>query len=584
MWFRLYAYTLGLVATAITAHHLVLSYDLLARQTLPVAVFVLFIGFAWYFSFAVYPRSKLSISLDMAYLMTALCVLPPPLPVAVAFGGAALGCHLRGRDARLQQNPFLLVVGLNTGGMVLTALAGEWVAALMGDLWQFSVLTWGTVLSIVTLFVIYQLTNLVVMVVAMALKGEPVLPTLGHYLRYIPTLEVFTIPLCLGLTLLYAAAGIWGFVPLATTILLASGLLKKLNRARTDLSEAIDQLQSRSRELRILNTIGREINSSLDPATVFGKVSTHVAMILDAPFLFLSQYHRVPHDNYVEYVARHGQVQPRPERALGEGFTAWMLEAKRPLLVADLAVDWDSIQCAPVILDPGVRSIMAAPLIFAGEAIGVLCVESPKPGAYTVDQLSVFSTIAQQTAVAIENARNYQMATVDQLTNLHLRDFFYRKVSEEQARARRYGGTFTVLMMDLDQFKEINDRMGHLAGDRFLQRVGEAVKETMRAADIACRYGGEEFCALLPETDLAGATTIAERIRTRVANLEVRSGDGLMRTTISIGIASYPADYPGTIQGLLEKADQALYIAKQTGRNRVVTTADRPDPARRPAR
>jgi len=103
----------------------------------------------------------------------------------------------------------------------------------------------------------------------------------------------------------------------------------------------------------------------------------------------------------------------------------------------------------------------------------------------------------------------------------------------------------------------------------------------MRAADIPCRYGGEEFCVLLPETDLDGATRIAERIRSRVSNLEARSGDEVLRTTISVGIAAYPADYPGTIQGFLEKADQALYLAKQSGRDRVLTTGARPEPTRK---
>jgi diguanylate cyclase (GGDEF)-like protein len=123
--------------------------------------------------------------------------------------------------------------------------------------------------------------------------------------------------------------------------------------------------------------------------------------------------------------------------------------------------------------------------------------------------------------------------------------------------------------------------MGHLAGDRYLQKVGEVIRETMRSADIPCRYGGEEFCVLLPETDLDGATRIAERIRTRVSNLEVRIGDGVLKATVSVGIAAYPADYPGTIQGFLEKADQALYLAKESGRDRVITTALKPDPTRK---
>jgi diguanylate cyclase (GGDEF)-like protein len=246
------------------------------------------------------------------------------------------------------------------------------------------------------------------------------------------------------------------------------------------------------------------------------------------------------------------------------------VETRRPLILADLQTDRDSLPCAPVILDRSVRSILAAPLVVTHGAIGVLCVESPRSRAYTLDHLSVLTTIAQQAAIAIENARNFEMATVDQLTQLYLRDFFFRKVHEEQARARRYGSTFAVLMLDLDSFKEINDRLGHVAGDRYLQKVGEVIRESMRKPDVPCRFGGEEFCILLPEADAEGARAIAERIRTSVAQLEVRAGAHSMSTTVSIGIACYPADYRDSIHGLIDRADRAMYVAKKTGRNRTV--------------
>ena len=569
---RRYAYALGLCATAFVVWRIYLVRDLLQSEMLPVSIFSLFIGFAWYFSFSVFPRASLSISLDMAYLLTALCVLPHPLALAVALAGSVLGCHLRARDSRNRQNPFLEVLGLNTGGIVLVTIAGQATSILLAEHWQFHTLNWWTLACVVVLFMIYNFVNLAVMSVAIVLKGEPLMPYLAQYLRYMPTLEIFTIPLCLGLALLYTTTGVWGFMTMAATTLLASGLLKRLNLARTELSAANELLQTRSRELTTLNTIGREISTSLDPWVVVTRISSHVQRILDAPFLFLSLYHPGPSEFYTEFVAREGELQPRPERELGKGFTTWMVEAPRPILVADLHVDRDTLECAPLILDPSVRSILAAPLVVNREAVGVLCVESPRPNAYSIDHLSVFTTIAQQGAVAIENARNYELATVDQLTGLFLRDYFYRKLSEEQIRARRYGSTFALLMLDLDNFKEINDRLGHLAGDRYLRRVGKVIRETMREADVACRYGGEEFAIVLPETDRAGALTIGERIRKRIARMEVPAGDDLMRTTVSIGIATYPADYPGTLPGLLDRADQALYAAKETGRNRVITT------------
>src|SRR5437867_4987002 len=235
--FRVYAYALGVCATAVVAFQVALSHERVRADLLPVFVFSMFIGFAWYFSFSIFPRASLSISLDMAYLMTAVCVLPQPLPLIVAFGGAVLGCHLRARESRLQ-NPFLQVLSLNTGGLVTTALAGQYLSVLLASVWDFHRLSWVTVGPVAALFVVYNLTNVAIMVVAMLLKGEPVWPHVSTYLRYLPSIEVITMPLTLGLALLYAAAGIWGFVPLAATILLASGLLKKLNQARNDLSEA----------------------------------------------------------------------------------------------------------------------------------------------------------------------------------------------------------------------------------------------------------------------------------------------------------------------------------------------------------
>jgi len=578
--FRTYAYTLGLTGALSVVWLLVQHRHMLGQELFPITAFSLFIGFAWYFSFTLFPGSNLSISLDMAYLMTALCVLPPPMPVAVALGGAVLGSYLRAREVTVRQNPVVLALCLNAGGMVVTALAGQWLSVLLADRWQFRTLTWWTALSTVALFATYILTNLAVMSFAVLLRGEGLKSYLMHYLRYFPSLEVFTIPLCLGLALLYTAAGVWGFLPLAATILLGSGLLKKLDKARTELSDTLEQLQQRSRELRILNTIGREITRSLDPEKVFQQVCANMQRILDAPFLFLALYHRGPQDVYVEYVARHGEVQPRPERPLGQGFTTWILHERRSLVIADTEVDLESLPCSPIILDPSVRSILAAPLTGSRETIGVLCVQSPRRNAYGIEQASVFTTVAQQVAIAIENARNFQTATVDQLTELYLRDFFFRKLSEEQVRAQRYGSVFAVLMLDLDHFKAINDEKGHLAGDRFLRRAGEVIRETMRAADVPCRYGGEEFCILLPETNLEGATSIAERIRVQVAKMEVQIGEDVVRTTISIGIACYPADFPGSIQGLLEKADQALYSAKQGGRDRVGVASQLFAPAR----
>jgi diguanylate cyclase (GGDEF)-like protein len=212
--------------------------------------------------------------------------------------------------------------------------------------------------------------------------------------------------------------------------------------------------------------------------------------------------------------------------------------------------------------------------------VGVLEVHSRRERAYDEHLLSVLTTVAQQAAVAIENARHHRMATVDSLTGLFLREYFFRRAQEEHKRARRYRGVFSVLMIDLDRLKSLNDRFGHLAADRYLQALGEVIRTRLRAADLACRFGGDEFCLLLPETDAEGAAVMAERLRGAIARMAL-SGDneaGILQTTASIGVAVFPDDDTGELSGLLRRADQALYSAKRRGRNRVVAFRDARSP------
>jgi diguanylate cyclase (GGDEF)-like protein len=568
--FRLYALALALVCSLLVLRQAVPGLRALQEGLLPGAVFAALIAFSWYYSVSLFPSSRLSYSLDMAYMLTALAVLPPPLPLAVAYLGGIAGTLLRQTDRDTRQRPLLPVLALNTGALVTTAFMCSQVALRLKAGWPVRNLGWEAVVAVASLYAAYGLTNLVVMGGAVGVRGEPLFPYLGHYLRHVAPLEMLSMPLALGMALLYASAGVWGFAPLGGTILVTSALLRRFNRARSELDRLNVQLQERSRELRTLHTIGAQISSSLDPQIVFQRIAANLGTVVDAPFIFLSLRQRFGPASYSEFVARDGDVLPQPLRPLGEGFTSWMVDECRALMTSDLALDRDALPCAPVVLDTAVRSLLAAPLTVNGETLGVLSVQSPRPGAYSVDHLSLLTTVAQQAAVALENAHNFQLATVDQLTHLYLRDFFQRKLQEERARAQRYGTSFALLVLDLDRFKDINDRLGHLAGDRYLQRVGDVVRRTMREADIPCRWGGEEFCVLLPETDPEGARAIAERLRDQIGALSMEMNGMLVQTTVSVGIACYPSDDRGTAGSLIENADRALYLAKQTGRDRIV--------------
>ena len=162
-----------------------------------------------------------------------------------------------------------------------------------------------------------------------------------------------------------------------------------------------------------------------------------------------------------------------------------------------------------------------------------------------------------------------RLSTVDSLTDLYNRAFFFNAVDHEIQRGKRYRRGFCLLMMDLDGLKSINDRYGHYEGDVVLREVAQRIRTGLRGIDIPARYGGDEFVALLPETDQDGAYVVAEKIRQTTADMVVEAGSYQISTSISIGVVSYPEDGQ-TADELMIAADEAMYSSKRLGKNRVV--------------
>ena len=162
-----------------------------------------------------------------------------------------------------------------------------------------------------------------------------------------------------------------------------------------------------------------------------------------------------------------------------------------------------------------------------------------------------------------------RLATTDSLTGVFNRRQFFDKAREEFKRHRRYGHTFVLLLMDLDHFKKINDTYGHPVGDAVLQLFVASCRQVLRQTDIFGRTGGEEFCAILPETRASDAFQVADRLRVRVAGTAIPVEDGAAQFTVSIGLTELqPADE--SLRSTIRRADRALYAAKGGGRNRVV--------------
>ncbi len=189
-----------------------------------------------------------------------------------------------------------------------------------------------------------------------------------------------------------------------------------------------------------------------------------------------------------------------------------------------------------------------------------------------VDYLSNIETLLQNPKVVelSQFERTMLSASTDPLTGLYNRRYFSRALRREIARCRRHRLHFSLLLMDLDHFKQLNDEHGHLLGDEVLKKVSECFREMIRDVDVACRYGGEEFAVLLPETERLGAFVVADRLRERIACdfARERTGGKHAPVTISGGIAVFPTD-GREISLLFERADEGLYEAKREGRNRI---------------
>jgi diguanylate cyclase (GGDEF)-like protein len=167
------------------------------------------------------------------------------------------------------------------------------------------------------------------------------------------------------------------------------------------------------------------------------------------------------------------------------------------------------------------------------------------------------------------HAEIYRVMTLDGLTQIHTRRYFEEALVREIARGQRYGHPFALVMFDVDHFKRVNDSYGHLAGDAVLKHVARRVQEKVRANDVVARLGGEEFAVLLPETELVGARTFAEKLRQLIANDTIDACGALLRVTVSLGVAQHLPSMT-TPEAFIQVADERLYDAKRSGRNRVM--------------
>lgn len=255
----------------------------------------------------------------------------------------------------------------------------------------------------------------------------------------------------------------------------------------------------------------------------------------------------------------------------GRGAVLRAVYSARPVNIRDTGQTIDYVAN-----QEGIASELVVPMISQGRIVGVIDLQSPVAYRYESDDVRRIQKIAEQAAGAVEGAlmqdELFDMARRDRLTGLHNLRYFEEKYAEEFDRASRYGYPFSLIVLDIDDFKVYNDTFGHPMGNLLLKRLTVAVRNALREVDIPVRYGGEEFVCILPLTDIRVAEEVAERIRQRVldANSDIPHAETQPGgcVSVSLGVASFPVDSRERDE-LFEMADQRMYGAKRAGKNRV---------------
>lgn len=340
-------------------------------------------------------------------------------------------------------------------------------------------------------------------------------------------------------------------------------------------SRALDTAQHRTQELTALQKATAALLTTLDLEILLGQ-------ILDAAISAISAaekgtLHLVARDTgQLQIRAVQGYTDPRIRTfnpTDSASFTAVAVRERRPLIIHDANANPRTRYVGDIPEIRAISSMIVAPLLLGGRTLGAISLDAYRRNAFTEADLQLLVTFAATATTAIQNAQLYtevqKQAITDPLTGIYNRRGFFELGRREVERAHRFGRPLTALMIDIDLFKQVNDTQGHMIGDQVLAGVGSLIEHELRQVDLPGRYGGDEFIALLPETDLDNAFQAAERLRKSITQGVYPTDNEPLHVTASIGLAEL--QQPGdTLESLIERADQALYLAKQSGRNRTI--------------
>jgi len=326
--------------------------------------------------------------------------------------------------------------------------------------------------------------------------------------------------------------------------------------------------QRRVSHLALLNELGRKATAVLNPQELLPSICRQVRSAFGYDLARVEVVDRERDELVVEAEAGYGPGLLGRRVRFGEGLSGVAAESGESVLANAVVRD-----ARYIALHPGVRSALSLPLKYRDEMLGVLSLESRRERAFSQQDVLTLQTLADQLAIALHNAHAYQVALeqaiTDGLTGLKTHRYFMEALDSEWRRSTRSGHLFSLIMMDLDGFKQVNDRYDYLEGDKVLTAVATVLQDRVRQSNVVARYGGDEFAILMPETNTEQAKTLAERLR---ASLAADPYLAAHHVTASFGIATFPVHGP-TQEEILRVADAGMFLAKHQKGNSVQVAA-----------
>lgn len=337
------------------------------------------------------------------------------------------------------------------------------------------------------------------------------------------------------------------------------GLALKFKIARyNNLKKVIEDLNCSLRLDVVVNVLSSTVYSLIS-----NSCGTALFYLVDNHYQKLNLIHSIKEDSGLVILSKEGDILDH-----------WVLRHSGKLIIEDLKNDFrfDLDMVRNQEMRP-VLSLISSPLISNHSLLGLLRLESEKRGAFNQDDLRFLSLVSDLGAVALENSLLFQktqdLAIHDDLTGLYTKQYFIGRLKDEAKRCQRLDQRLSLMMIDIDFFKQYNDKFGHTAGDIVLKKVGFLLKDVLSAfSPLLCRFGGEEFLVMLPGVDKQKSLAAAEDLRQRIEKEKILLRRQDTYITVSIGVASLPLDTKDEDE-LIQKADKSMYDAKRRGRNQV---------------